>query len=85
MDRQVTRTRKDHQGDITALCNPGATWSPRPKQSAINDIEQHTHTYYTQVGGSRANILVVNDHGNKYLRTHEDMTKHNNLDDLPNC
>lgn len=85
MVREVTHSRKDRDGDITALCNRGASWSPRQKRDAINDIEQRAHSYYTMVNGRRANILVVNDHGNKYLRTHEDMTRRNNLDDLPDC
>ncbi len=36
--RQVTQTQKDTDGDITALCNPEASWSPRKKADAINDI-----------------------------------------------
>jgi len=28
-DRQVTQSRKDSDGDILALCNPGEYWSPR--------------------------------------------------------
>jgi hypothetical protein len=30
-DREVTRTRKDKNDVITALCNPSAGWSPRSK------------------------------------------------------
>jgi hypothetical protein len=35
-DRQVARTGKDRDGDITALCNSGAFWSPRKKWDAIH-------------------------------------------------
>ena len=44
-DRQVKQTRKDSDGDITALCNSGKSWSPRSKANAIRDIETETHTY----------------------------------------
>ena len=39
-DRQVTKTRKDEEGDILALCDDAAFWSPRAKQDAITDIER---------------------------------------------
>lgn len=32
---QVTRTQKDRDGAITALCNGAATWLPRRKADAI--------------------------------------------------
>ena len=32
---QVTRTQKDRDGDITALCNGATTWSSRTKADAI--------------------------------------------------
>ena len=43
MRRQVTATRKDTDGDITALCNRFAVWSPRSKANAISDIENGIH------------------------------------------
>ena len=39
MKRYVRATGKDGDGDITALCNSGATWSPRSKSDAIFDID----------------------------------------------
>ncbi len=85
MDRAVTKTRKDNNGDITALCNPGDYWSPRSKNDAINDIESGTHTYYVPWVGGRTEIRVVNGPNGKYLRTDRDSTSRNNLDDLPDC
>lgn len=79
--RQVTRTRKDKDGDITALCNPGRYWSPRSKRDAVQDIESERHNYWVSVRGKRVDIHVVNGH----LRTDPDETTHNNLDDLPDC
>ena len=46
MDRPVDRTRKDLDGDITALCGTGQSWSPRLKRDAISDIELGIHRYY---------------------------------------
>ena len=45
-ERHVTRSRKDADGDITALCNPDQYWSSRTKAGAIQDIETGTHRYY---------------------------------------
>lgn len=87
-DRPVTKTRKDEQGDILALCNDGSRWSPREKWDAIGDIEDEVHTYYVPWKSGRTEIRVVKDSsvsGGKYLRTDRDDTERNNLDDLPDC
>lgn len=85
-DRAVYRTRKDKDGDILALCNSGAAWSPRPKAGAISDIETGTHRYYVPWSDGQSTwIRVVNGPSGKYLRTDKDSTSKNNLDDLPDC
>lgn len=85
-DRPVTQTRKDGEGDILALCNPGSPWSPRKKYDAIYDIEHREHRYYVPWSdGTNTLIRVVNGPTGKYLRTDKDDTQRNNLDDLPNC
>lgn len=85
-DRQVTQTGKDGDGDITKLCHPGMSWSPRSKGDAIRDIESRLHTYFVNVAGSgRVDIHVGNGPNGKYLRTDPDATSGNNLDDLPDC
>ena len=85
-DRQVTHTGKDNDGDITALCNLSASWSPRRKNDAISDIEDGLHTYYVMwPDGIRTEIRVVNGPTGKYLRTDKDSTPRNNLDELPDC
>ena len=86
-DRRVTKSGKDPDGDITALCNPSETsWSPRLKANAIQDIEDGTHSYYAQTAmGRRVDIRVVDVPTGKYLRTDKDQTSTNNLDDLPDC
>ena len=84
-DRKVTRSKKDRDGDILALCNTGEFWSPRTKENAIRDIELGIHTYYVRRDGKRTEIRVVNGSRGKYLRTDPDTTSRNNLDDLPDC
>ena len=84
-ERQVTRTGKDKDGDITSLCNPSEFWSPRKKQDAISDIESGTYQYYTSNGSTKTIVRVVNGASGKYLRTDSDSTSRNNLDDLPDC
>lgn len=85
-ERKVTQSRKDSDGDITALCNPGEYWSPRMKNDAISDIESRLHTYYVrQPGTERADIHVVTVAGRKHLRTDPDAALSNNLDNLPDC
>jgi hypothetical protein len=85
-DRRVRQTRKDRDGDITALCNPGEGWSPREKTDAIRDIDDKAHTYYVLWSdGIRTEVRVVNGSNGKYLRTDRDSTARNNLDDLPDC
>jgi hypothetical protein len=58
-DRAVVQSGKDQDGDIIALCNPNASWSPRRKQDAIRDIETRTHTYYVPWQSGRTEIKVV--------------------------
>ena len=84
--REVTRSRKDRDGDILALCSPGQFWSPRQKNDAIADIETGQHSYFVSVPGTgRVDIKVVPGPSGKYLRTDPDRTSRNNLDDLPDC
>lgn len=84
-DRAVRKTGKDQDGDITALCDSGAHWSPRSKRDAINDIETGLHSYHVPWTDGRTEIRVVNGPTGKYLRTDRDDTTRNNLDDLPDC
>ena len=84
-DRRVTQSRKNDEGDITALCNPAESWSPRFKANAISDIENGTHTYYVDRAGHRTSIHVVQGPTGKYLRTTADSGSSNNLDNLPHC
>ncbi len=84
--RAVYKTGKDPDGDIAKLCNDGETWSPKRKASAILDIESGAHSYYVPwPGGQTTDIHIVNGPDGKYLRTDNDSTMRNNLEDLPDC
>jgi hypothetical protein len=83
--RKVTGSGKDRNGNITSLCKPGETWSPRSSANCISDIEAGTSTYYVAWPEKETEIRVVNGPTGKYLRTDRDTTTRNNLDDLPNC
>tara|TARA_B100000700_G_scaffold331399_1_gene463799 strand:- start:2480 stop:2743 length:264 start_codon:yes stop_codon:yes gene_type:complete len=84
--RQVKATRKDDDGDITALCYGGQPWSPRRKVDAINDIERGIHEYYVKaVGTQEVAVKVKSRGGKKYLTTEADSNSGNNLGRLPNC
>jgi hypothetical protein len=85
VQRQVTQTRKNEEGDITALCNPGSSWSPRLKRDAIEDITTTRHSYYVQWQEKRTDVHVARGPTGPYLRTDRDSTTRNNLDDLPDC
>lgn len=86
IDRRVTKTRKDDDGDITALCNTGEWWSPRSKEDAISDIDSKNYRYYVKSGNDEVDIHVVkHPKYGRYLRTNPDRTTGNNLDDLPDC
>lgn len=84
-ERAVYKTGKNRDGDITALCNAGAYWSPRGKRDAITDIESGTHRNFVPWPEGRTEVRVVNGAQGKYLRTDRDSTSRNNLDDLPDC
>lgn len=85
-DVQVTCINKQprndtHQG-ITHLGGPGWKWS---RQQVIDSINGRTNTFYTQVGGRRADIGVRDGPNGQYVQTHADGQWNNNLLALPEC
>lgn len=45
VERAVTQSGKNREGDITALCQPGTYRSPRRKVDAIRNIETGQYAY----------------------------------------
>ncbi|MGD8373375.1 MAG: DUF3892 domain-containing protein [Candidatus Woesebacteria bacterium] len=82
--RLITHTRKDNDGDITAI---KGSWGMATKMEAIQDIESGAQTYTTTSGtGDDIEVIVVHDPGVKdgmYLRSEPDETGTDNLDNLP--
>ena len=81
--REVTRSGKDKDGDITALCNPNKSWSPQLKDDVILDIDSGDYEYYVVLDDGTEAIVEVVD--GRYLRTNKDDTTCNNLDNLLDC
>jgi hypothetical protein len=71
-----------HEG-ITHL--GGTTWAKKTRGQVVSDIDNKIHTYYTLVGGKRANVGVVNGASGKYVRTYADGVWNDNLLALPEC
>jgi hypothetical protein len=74
--------RQDPYEGITHL--GGATWRWTRAQ-VIESINAKTNTFYTFVGGTRANIGVVNGPNGPYVRTYADGKWNDNLLALPEC
>lgn len=82
-NRQVTRTGKDRDGDITRLCG---SWGRASKAEAIRHIEGRLHRYYVRDRlGRTADVHVVKGRTGKYLRTEPNAACSDNLDSLPDC
>ena len=79
MDRRVRTVRRDHKGNIVALCNTGASWSPRRKADVVVDILENRRSYYVQEQQRRSYVRVVD--GNR-LRTTKDVADANSLEKL---
>jgi len=85
-DRRVTATAKDDFGEITMLCDAGASWSPRHKSDVIKDIESKSHSYYVHIDGyPRIDVYVSIDNGGKEFRTTKNVDAGNHLGNLPDC
>jgi hypothetical protein len=79
LDRRVRTVRRDRDGNIVALCNSGANWSPRRKSDVIRDILENKKSYYVQEQERRSYVRVVD--GDK-LRTTRDVASANSLEKL---
>jgi hypothetical protein len=79
MDRRVTATKTDRNGNITALCNAGQSWSPRRTEDVLRDINAGKKSYYVQEQTKRSYVRAVSGE----LQTTEDATDKNHLAQLP--
>lgn len=78
--------RDDPYEGITHVGGPGDGRRWRwPRADVVASIEAGTNTFYTQVGGRRAEVTVVNGAYGKYLRTHADGVWTDNLLALKEC
>ena len=73
-----------HEG-ITHLGGPGGGGWKWTREQVIASIKSKTNTFYTYVGGKRADIGVVNGPNGEYLRTYADGFWNDNLLALPEC
>ena len=81
--RRVTATIKGSLGYVTHVVNPQESWSPRPANEVILDIELGQFSYFVGWPDRRTEVLALDDDGGTYLSTHYDGTGRNNLLDLP--
>lgn len=81
MDRRVKSTKKDRSGNITALCCPGASWSPRRTKDVLRDISSGRKSYYVQERARRSYVRSVSG----VLQASPDPADLNHLARLPTC
>lgn len=85
-DAQVTcinkRDRDSQYEGITHLGGPGWRWT---RQQVVDSINNKTNTFFTLVGGKRADIGVVDGPNGQFVRTHADGYWNDNLLALPEC
>lgn len=79
-----TPRNNTHEG-ITHLGGTGGTGWKWTRQQVIDSIRAKTNTFYTQVGGKRADVGIVEGANGPYLRTHADGSWNDNLLALPEC
>lgn len=85
-DVQVTCINKPNRESphdaITHLGGAGWRWT---RQQVVDSIKNRTNTFFTLVGGKRANIGVVNGPHSEYVRTYADGVWTDNLLALNEC
>jgi hypothetical protein len=82
MDRRIRAIRKDRNGNIVALCNPGESWSPRRVADVVRDISSWKRSYYVQELGRRMYVRLLTG---GVLQTTQDPASQNSLGNLPTC
>ena len=77
--------RNDTHEGITHLGGPGGGGWKLSRDQVIASINSKSNTFYTMVGGKRADIGVFQGPTGPYLRTYADGAWNNNLLALPEC
>lgn len=67
-DPRVTRTAKDSEGDITALCNENEPWSGETRTRSSTTSSLGANRSFVDEGTGRSVVQVVNGPTGKYLR-----------------
>jgi hypothetical protein len=87
MDKQVkcvNTTGKSHE-HITHLGGGPGSWAKMSLADVVRAIDAKTDTFYTSEGGKRAEVLVREVNGKKFVQTKADGEWKNNLLSLPAC
>ncbi|HZL00864.1 MAG TPA: DUF3892 domain-containing protein [Caulobacteraceae bacterium] len=85
-DVQITCINKQPRNDThEGIANLGGARWKWTRSQVIASIEAKTNTFYTLVGGKRANVGVVDGPHSKYVRTYADGVWNDNLLALPEC
>lgn len=84
IDRRVTHSRKNSDGDITHIANP-SSWGTVSKADAIKHIDGNDYRYFVNEAGYESDVHVYTQNGVKHIKTYADATSKNNLDNLPDC
>jgi hypothetical protein len=69
---------------IEYIGNQNEQWK-LSEDAAIRAIENYTSSFYTQVNGKEADVVVASHNGRKYLRTTADGYRPDNLLSLTEC
>ena len=73
-----------HEGITHLGGSAGGGWR-WPRQQVVDSINARSNTFYTLVGGKRAEIGVVKGSTGEYVRTYADGQWNDNLLALPEC
>lgn len=85
-NRKVTKTIKNQNGDIVALCNESELWSPKLKSVVIPEIELNINRYYIIIDHKEIDIHIFkNSSENKMLLATIPDSNENILFSLPDC
>lgn len=86
-DRQATCHTPDNNDRDRRMQGIGGSGWWYTVDQVISRIEGNTDSFFTNVSGSRANVVVAkrSDSGRKYIKTTADGIEPNNLLSLPTC